>query len=848
MSIEGGVTRLEEALGQEQPDTLRETKKISSLKEIQGAVADLFHEKTNPDLRAARIKQLVAWAKEDAGARVDQIDDTIAVYLEADPYHQLTLPIFLSLGQLHRLPRDRVGVSEKFIEAMNNPHHYRAPLINPEVINDLIALIDQDTPEARQTVASSLAFLRDYLVIHRGQPQIIETDLTRMAADLYLEGEQHTTNFLLTLDLQATATAIHMWPGGERGEMAGVPTGGSDEMLYKFRHTDEALANRLALGITNGHVLAEPVLEIAPGYLGRYQNSLLMTVYRRPERKNYQAVETMSKDMIKQNNPAAGWVYDEITEATLSAEHQSQKLNALWHVWELKKQLGESGETFVYDLDRFTGVNLHPFVRGELLSFNEETVRKQPGALPSPSRPLTIDELSQLLSPTRPLTVTNWETYQQLSQLHVRKKILDRFGLDLASLDFWVQRNFLAYLEGRTLTEVSRLESFVKKFGQDGLAAFIALETNPAAGEAILCLESTVGPERAKQLLASFRKIGAQAAHIEDFLRREFNVTTETDHRVVGEIGRALLTRAEALLLHPTPHQSGDDLEENLQTVATDQLALATAFRVFKKDYPNFRLADVQRITQETLAGPAITADDQQEMAQILTKNWQELPDVAPTVVANFKQALTNPQSQFHFLKYKDKLLGFMRFDKLPNDDLEWGSFNIRPALRRSGLGESLMVILNEKAKTNRIHANAHPRQEIASRYIGADFGFVADTMIRVPKTTGKPQGFPGVLTPGVEESTIAFSLIRDDRVNPAYHLFHASSKDLADLWHTNKFGPADTQIVLKFDKQTAYQEMTETMEQILATGRYVLTAYRPYPPKSSTMYLGFELRRAASS
>ena len=778
--------------------------------------------------RSGFITALTAWVSEDPNQRVTLVEQTLAQQLSAN-HESLTLSLLVLLGNLNQ-HRRQLFVDDQLAKELELHGH-----VSAELASQLSVLNGHPEASARRQLHHVLDFMTEYM---RTVQDHVEHELETVAEyyggffeEFHNQATYHaglTSNYLLDKHWQELVDLRQLNDSPKPGVLAGVGGGATDEMIYTFSHLAESYQYRLALGIAEGSPIMDLIIPIAPHLLGRYHHSRVESVYPLPSDLNIDsAARRREEALIAANHPADNRIYDELNKPLpANLRHPSNKLRKLQNLWDFGRRLAAHQRQFYYDLEQVSTADLHPLVVGELIGRNVAQLRRQPDH--SEPEPLALDTLAKQLDPVEPPDQGHLYDYRFVTALGIRKKIEDDFGIDFGQITPWIQYHFLNYLERQNVPEVSRLQSFVRHYGVQGLAAFVALEANPQAGAAILGLEETHGPELTRQIVAGFHTLVEQTGHLEQFVSEHFALRTAADQETVRQIGRQLLQRAEQVLLHA---RSNQELIDNVKAIADEQLALATSFRVLKSNYPDLQLSNISKISFTSLAGPKISDLDRQAMREILTKNWEELPDVAPTVVANFDRAGQNPHSQFYLLKYQNRLLGFMRFDQLENGDLEWGSFNIRPVLRRSGLGEAFMTILNEKARHQKIHANAHPRQEIATRYIGADFGFVVDAMIKVPAENAH------------EPPTLAFSLIRDDAVNPNYELFNLPAEELAKEWHTNRFGPSDDRIILRFNQQTEYQIMTETMTQLLKDGRYVLTAYRPFPPKNGLLYLAFETR-----
>lgn len=432
-------------------------------------------------------------------------------------------------------------------------------------------------------------------------------------------------------------------------------------------------------------------------------------------------------------------------------------------------------------------------------------------------------------------------------QIQIEKELnIDLIKIDLNSqihlLRFLVhadQETYHRFVELMKYNRHSRLISYNVELHDNFLKSFLTCADDLEFGKRIMDIyeQQEVKHEEIKPngvkfveydqealpaIFAKYAEIVDAVENVRSYLQE--NYRGATDNQAIDLIIQNLLRKGKDLLADFADNPRGpEEIIIALENYRTETLIFASTCRALKQEGQQVNLEDFTQYGVDVLLATEIVPEDRRMMAQILNENWQEQdPKIAPYVLHDLQESFKNTDSRFYILRYNNQILGFKRFDNLPNKDLYAGSFNINSQLRRSGIGEAAMrAYLNQEASKHVIHANTSPFTPITMRYIG-EFGFVGTNIEDIDY---EGNYFSGL---GME---------RNDQINNKYRFNKASYGEIAKNYQNGELDKETNSLVILVSQE----ELLNQMRQILLPGEMVLTAYRQDPDNENQYLLAFE-------
>ncbi|MFA5030847.1 MAG: hypothetical protein WC495_04620 [Patescibacteria group bacterium] len=506
-----------------------------------------------------RVEGIKAWVSANPDVNIGLLEKEFAGHFDWQKENsgQLNLPTLFLLGEIQQYRRHGFVNNELAKNLELTPRRG----LSAEMRDQLASLNQLNDPRGNLTLHKIMDFMQEHMFTvqdhtEREIEEMLGHEYSGMTVDFYNFARAQvrvSKNYLVKKHYQDIIDSINIDDSDKEGALAGVPGGATDETIYTFQHVQESYNNRIALGVNEGYPIANPVVPIAPGYFGYYRNGALEKVYAATQAE-YAKAQMKEKEYIARNNPEDDYIYDQINEPqqiTGRHNHPSHGLQKLQLIWDFTDQLKSNDRKFFFDISRLDMSELHPIVAADFLTKNQEYITEEEGK-DNGAKPLTQEEFTEKLFPLHNESPDKKYHYQNLTKLHMRKKIEDDFGIDIAGHDFWEQRNFLSFLESQTTDKVDTLIEYTKKYGNDGLTTFLSIELDPAMGERILSIGEnlTDSPELAKQLFREYAAAAHQADQTAEEIITSFNLIYPDKHIDKNEVVEAVLIKAKDLLFN----------------------------------------------------------------------------------------------------------------------------------------------------------------------------------------------------------------------------------------------------------------------------------------------------------
>ncbi len=530
-------------------------------------------------------------------------------------------------------------------------------------------------------------------------------------------------NYLVKKHVQDLIELRQVSSSPKEGALSGVPGGASDETIYTYRHVLDGYRNRIGLGINEGYPVKNPVLPIAPGFFGLYNNGRLANIF--PDNGfTEEEVSSEENQYIASNNPYDDRIYEVLNDIPFgSQKNPSIGLVRLGDIFHFENSLKKDGHKFYYDLSKINAEQGHPFVVAELMLKNQQYKHKE-GRTKNDSTPFPKDQFLKLIFPAGQPTPEQIYNFEYLNKLDMRKKIEDDFGLDLSEHDLWIQRAFLEFLETRDIENVEKLQAFVKEYGGVGLKTFLSLEYGRELGDDIIALGEKLPKIAAEKIFAKYGELvdeagKAEVAVIEHFPEAKINP------ELVSAVRENLLKRGrEMLVSFANRVEWPRSVLRELSLLRADAALFAATFKELSKRGEQISLAEIGSVAFEQGVSPdSFSPEDITKMKELYRINYKGYPKFQKSLLEGFDEALRSHRNQFYVLRYKGVIEGFYRLDITAKDKMYFGAFNMNPKYTGSGLGEAIMQqSLDVRAKDAVIEATCTATLPIASNYIERGF------------------------------------------------------------------------------------------------------------------------------
>lgn len=424
----------------------------------------------------------------------------------------------------------------------------------------------------------------------------------------------------------------------------------------------------------------------------------------------------------------------------------------------------------------------------------------------------------------------------------------EKTGIRFNDLSFREQGWFLLANKHADEDERSRIESFAKSFGEDGLRTFLSLEFDGKMGSKILSIGDSLEKRSAAEVFARYADIVDASERADKEVREAISVGAGISEEEVNRVRLGMLDKSRRLLgdfFEASVNGAASDwnsINERLAHHRTDLAVFTSIFKSFAKDNPEVSFEDFKGLSFETVSGKELGESnggkDAERMIAIAERNYPDDQALRKLVVDSLREGLEKDNSEFYVLRRNGKAISFLRFDD-EGDHYYAGSFNVDPDYRGSAIGEAMMrKAFDRKAAQKPLHGIADPGIAVCSKYV-EDEGFVISGVDR-----SEANG----------QDVLGFEIVRDDRRNREY-AYRGKSIDIRSEYSEQQAGTrsdgtsvADLMktgkpFVMSFDREKETESFLATAERLMRDRGYVITRYAPQEKGGDRILAAFEPR-----
>jgi hypothetical protein len=425
------------------------------------------------------------------------------------------------------------------------------------------------------------------------------------------------------------------------------------------------------------------------------------------------------------------------------------------------------------------------------------------------------------------------DLYKAFVNLDVLDGIEEDYGFPVRDLTLREQVWFTESLKDYTVEDEQEVIEFTQKYGLDGARAFLSVEHGEEFRDYVLEIGEGLEQEAASKIFAKYAEISEVAQEqVSDILDEYIEEEDEVDRgELEVKVEKELLNRAKRLLSGVAKQiKAGEEpdieqIESKLEGFAKDTVLFASVFKSSFKENPEL---DPEVLRGVEVAGQPtedLTEDEKRQILQIAATNWrsQASEEEADYVLRGLRKKLESSDTRFYTLKKDDDIAAFLRFDELGQDEVYAGSFNVKPDMRGSALGEAMLrETISKESDHNTIKGHVSPNTLAGTAYV-EKFGAVLDGVERV-----------GQDDPNLKEEVYDFTLTIDKIKNRRYRA-KEEGVGLDEL----KEGVEGVRLE-EFDASDGAQDMIEAVREAQGRGE-VVSRYLYDPENPSVRYLAFE-------
>jgi len=276
---------------------------------------------------------------------------------------------------------------------------------------------------------------------------------------------------------------------------------------------------------------------------------------------------------------------------------------------------------------------------------------------------------------------------------------------------------------------------YIKK---NGLRSFVSLLSAEKMSDKILVISNNLDQEVARAILDKYFEIVDTVKQAGNYFRENYKQAEGYREDLVEKIIENLLARGRLLiadlasLVQEEKFKTGKidnkKILRQLEHFKTEILLFTSAFKTVSREHP-VDFSDIAGIKLEAKDSSVLTREEREEMEDIFKQNRRNYsPKLLETTLGEFKDAMKNKDGvkgrKFYLLRHDNSIITFLRFDPLPNGNLYFGSFNVRPEGRYQGIGNAMLrATFEEEGLAKTVEAVVYEKNPVLETYL-KKFGF----------------------------------------------------------------------------------------------------------------------------
>jgi len=223
-------------------------------------------------------------------------------------------------------------------------------------------------------------------------------------------------------------------------------------------------------------------------------------------------------------------------------------------------------------------------------------------------------------------------------------------GVRVNNLTFEEQGWFLSFVSEADVDNQEKLYQFVRKFGEEGMRAFLSMEFDRSIGTHIV--EDIGSSDKAGEILGLYNHLllatRSTIEQLGDSVSKEVKNSLET----------SLMKKAKDILAGDI---NDEEAMQKLEQVRVDNFVFVSAFRSLRMegiidDEEDLKILDGASF--ESVEASKLTPADKKQMFNIFDKNWSgESEEFSSKVKYGLEASLTSPVTSFSLLRHRMLLI-----------------------------------------------------------------------------------------------------------------------------------------------------------------------------------------------
>ena len=301
------------------------------------------------------------------------------------------------------------------------------------------------------------------------------------------------------------------------------------------------------------------------------------------------------------------------------------------------------------------------------------------------------------------------------------RSIMSKAEVSLLNLTWAEQLAIANYsLEGN---KEERLVNFAAKYGIEGLRAFLAVESDQAAGRRILEIGEKL-PEQASMIFSKISSLNNLANYEANNLANTFlkdGANQEVTLKIHGDLlskSNNILSKFDDLLKSNSKNKEKNIalIVKELEAKQVENSILVSILKSAKESGQNIPLEmikdlNLEKRTIDSKTGVGLSEPEKEQLIKIASENYQAIflqkgknynPEAYKRVIDNYKKELENLDGQsIYILKYKNEIVCSSRFKKLSEYAVYGASFNVSKEIQGLSLGANFHEKVLEDVSEN---------------------------------------------------------------------------------------------------------------------------------------------------
>ena len=470
--------------------------------------------------------------------------------------------------------------------------------------------------------------------------------------------------------------------------------------------------------------------------------------------------------------------------------------------------------------------------------------------------------------------IKNYESFENV--LKVSEYLSSETKINLGKFSFKEQQLIATVANKMHFQEDSQFIDFVKKYGEDGLKTFVAIEYDIKMGDRIMEIGEKLDDKSAWSIFRKYNEIikltTTSKEEIFDLFKEKQNISNDEIEQIIDY----LFKKANQILIdfekkiNQDQDFSRDEILQELDDYKANLILTVSVWKSVDKSDLSFndmegvffeqettgkitnkgKIMDLVKVMynketeennpfisgkniREMISKYAYEASTEErekaqeilEMIDIYQKNYKHKPEkFQKKIIEGFidKLKTAGDNTLIYSFKKDGHVLAFNRFDKIGKNKKYFGSFNVDPVLSGSKIGIALMkASIDKEAENNNIEADCIPEAFISSHYVEKN-GFVIKKVLENYYNTGEA----------------LFNIERKKENNKYY--YKDSEVDIIKEHEDNPHNRLKVDLprfVLKFS--IGSEELIKTTDELTKKG-FVMVRYF-FDKKNNEAYCGFE-------